>query len=141
AFGMLVHTLFTTFVMVDLVLSLQPTWNSSLIGLMYVANNGLTAMALLVTLIGFLAGGNAIFGRDGVKSGFIRDLGNLLLAMVMLWGYTALSQYLITYGGNTVEEVSFYVRRAGGGWGILSLAMIPLQFVIPFMALLIGTKQ
>jgi hypothetical protein len=138
SFGMLMHMLLTTFAMVDWVLSLQPTWNSSLIGLMFVATQGLTAMALMITLVGFLAGGHPIM-RD-VKSTFVRDLGNLTLALVMLWGYTALSQYLITYSGNTVEEVSFYIRRAGGGWGVLSLALIPLLFVIPFLFLLTGTK-
>ena len=42
--------------------------------------------------------------------------------------------------GNTTEEVSWYIQRARGGWGIISLALIPLHFFCPFLVLVVGSK-
>jgi hypothetical protein len=64
------------------------------------------------------------------------DLGNLLLAFVMLWTYFSLSQFLIIWSGNLPEEATWYVARSEGGWQWLSVAIVVLAFVAPFAALL-----
>src|SRR2546429_7265057 len=64
------------------------------------------------------------------------DWGNLLLTLVMLWTYFAFSQYLIIWSANLPEETSWYVARNHGGWGVIALAIVILQFAFPFMTLL-----
>src|SRR5262249_8001094 len=123
------YVLTVTFAMVDWVMSLTPDWYSSIFGLLAVASQGLSALAVMLVLFAFLAG-DLPEARE-VPTGYFRDLGNLMLALVMLWGYMSFSQYLITYSGNTTEEVSWYVQRRMAGWGIVSVALIPLHFVLP----------
>ena len=64
------------------------------------------------------------------------DLGNLLLAFVMLWTYMSFSQYLIIWSGNLVEEIPWYLRRTRGGWQWLAVIIIVFQFALPFFILL-----
>jgi hypothetical protein len=135
--GIVVYVLTITFMSVDWIMSLTPDWYSSIFGFLVVATQGLSTLALLLVLFAGLVGDLPI-ARE-VPKGYFRDLGNLMLAFVMLWGYMSFSQYLITYSGNTTEEVSWYIQRRSGGWGIVSLALIPLHFVLPFMVLLTGS--
>ena len=48
--------------------------------------------------------------------GRLNDLGNLLLAFVMLWAYMSFCQFLIIWSGNLTEEIPWYLRRTRGGW-------------------------
>jgi hypothetical protein len=137
ASGLVVFVLTITFMSVDWLMSLTPDWYSSIFGLLVVASQALSTLSLLVVLFAALAGDLPI-ARE-VPKGYFRDLGNLMLACVMLWGYMSFSQYLITYSGNTTEEVSWYVQRRSGGWGIVSLGLVPLHFALPFLVLLTGS--
>jgi hypothetical protein len=138
AFGILVYVLTLTFAVVDWVMSLTPQWLSSIFGLLAVASQSLSTLALMLVLIWALASDTALV--RGLPSGYFRDLGNLTLATVMLWAYMAFSQYLITYSGNTAEEVSWYIARQRGGWAVVSVALIALHFALPFLVLLTGDR-
>jgi hypothetical protein len=67
-----------------------------------------------------------------------------MLALTMLWAYTTLSQFLITWQGNLPLEVPYYMRRTGGPflsgkgleWNVLSSLVIGFQFFVPFLALI-----
>src|SRR5205809_7014073 len=71
-----------------------------------------------------------------LRPAHFHDLGILTLALVMLWTYFAFSQYLIIWSGNLPEETTWYVDRNHGGWGVIALAIVILQFAFPFMTLL-----
>lgn len=135
--GLVVYALTMTFASVDWVMSLTPHWYSSIFGMLVVVSQGLSTLALMLVLTWYLAGDQPLLRR--VPSGYFRDLGNLMLAFVMLWGYMSLSQYLITYSGNTAEEITWYVRRGTGGWEYVSLLLIPLHFFLPFIVLIVGS--
>jgi hypothetical protein len=64
------------------------------------------------------------------------DLGNLMLAFVMLWAYVAFSQFLIIWSGNLPEEIPWYIARLNGGWGWVAAFLIVFHFVLPFLLLL-----
>lgn len=135
--GLVVYVLTTTFAAVDWVLSLTPDWTSSIIGMLWVVAQGLTTLAVMIILVSFL-------GRDLplVNTGlgkYFRDLGNLMLAFVLLWSYMSFSQFLITYSGNTVEEISFFIQRRGGEWWWISMALIFTNFLLPFVVLVMGS--
>src|SRR5262249_11934693 len=66
----------------------------------------------------------------------LRDLGNLLLAFVMLWAYMSFSQFLLIWSGDVVEEIPWYLRRTRGGWQWLAMVLIVFNFVLPFILLL-----
>ena len=68
-----------------------------------------------------------------------RDLGPygaLLLSALLLWAYIQAMQYLIIWAGNIPDEVKWYLRRMEGGWMVVTWALVVIQFVLPFCALL-----
>jgi hypothetical protein len=71
----------------------------------------------------------------------VNDLGNFLLAGVMLWAYMTLSQYLIIWSGNLAEETPWIFRRTTGGWEFVGLLLTIFHFFVPFLVLLSRTVK
>jgi hypothetical protein len=74
--------------------------------------------------------------REGPSANVLNDLGNLLLAFLMVNAYFAFSQFLIIWSGNLPSEITWYLRRLAGGWQWLALGVVVLQFAAPFVLLL-----
>ncbi len=136
ASGLVWYVLSMTFASVLWVMSLTPTWISSIFGFLTVASQALSTLALMVALFPVIMGGKPLLGAIPQK--YFRDLGNLMLAFTMLWAYMSFSQYLITFSGNTTEEVVWYVPRTHGYWDWISIGVILFHFIIPFMVLVTG---
>jgi hypothetical protein len=66
----------------------------------------------------------------------LHDYGKLMLAFTMVWGYFSFSQWLIIWAGNLPEEITWYLDRIHGGWQAVALALVILQFALPFLLLL-----
>jgi hypothetical protein len=64
------------------------------------------------------------------------ELGNLLLAFLMVNTYFALSQFIIIWTGNLPSEITWYLRRMNGGWQWLAIVIFMFHFVMPFLMLL-----
>jgi hypothetical protein len=64
------------------------------------------------------------------------DLGKLLFAIVILWGYLLWSAYLPVWYGNLPEETSQLVARWAGGWKLATLAVLAMALAFPFFFLL-----
>lgn len=133
-FGLVLYMLTVTFASIDWVMSLEPHWYSTIYGLIYVAGQGLSGFAFAILAAGLLARRSPLAGLD--MPARFGDLGGLLLTFVMFWGYVTLSQYLLIWSGNLPEEVTWYVGRSQGGWSWVILAVLGLQFVLPFLLLL-----
>ena len=123
-----------TFAAIDWVMSLEPEWMSTIFGLIFVAAWSLSALAFTIVMMSWLSK-RAPMDRVAQRRHF-HDWGNLLLALVMLWTYFAFSQYLLIWSGNLAEETTWYVARKHGGWGVIALGIVILQFAFPFLALL-----
>ena len=54
----------------------------------------------------------------------------------MLWGYLMYFQYMLIWAGNLPDEITWYVRRAEGGWEPLAWTLAGLGFLVPFWLLL-----
>jgi hypothetical protein len=123
-----------TFASIDWVMSLEPDWSSTIFGFIFVAAWSLSALAFTIAVMSWLARRSPM---DRVaQPRHFNDWGNLLLTLVMLWTYFAFSQYLIIWSGNLPEETIWYVARNHGGWGVIAVAIVVLQFAFPFLALL-----
>src|SRR5262249_25910428 len=66
----------------------------------------------------------------------LNDLGNLLLAFVMLWAYFSFSQFLIIWAGNLPQEISWYIVRTETSWRYVGVFLIVFHFALPFVLLL-----
>ncbi|MFZ2492283.1 MAG: hypothetical protein WA208_12445 [Thermoanaerobaculia bacterium] len=134
ALGLPMFVLVLTFAGIDWVMSLEPKWYSSMFGISFLVGAGLSAFAFSTMFLAALSRNPAMSGI--VKSGHLRDLGNLMLAFVLLWAYTAFSQFLLIWYGNLKEEVPYYLIRSRGIWGLIAAVLIVFHFFLPFTMLL-----
>jgi len=132
--GLVLFVLTVTFASIDWVMSLDPTWSSTIFGLIFVASWSLSALGFTILAMAWLSQREPM--NEVVQAAHFHDLGNLTLALVMLWTYFAFSQYLIIWSGNLPEETTWYVARKHGGWGAIALSIVILQFAFPFLTLL-----
>ena len=135
AAGLLMIVLTLTFASIDWVMSLEPLWFSSMYGISFTVGAALSAFAFVTFLLTQLSKTKAM--ADIVRPSHFRDLGNLMLAFVMLWAYTAFSQFLLIWYANVKEEIPYYLRRQEGLWGGMAALLIAFHFFLPFMMLLI----
>jgi hypothetical protein len=132
--GLLVYGLTITFASFDWVMSIEPHWYSTIYGVLIMGGQALSAMAFLIIVLEWLSQRPPL-DRIIVRQHF-HDLGNLMLAFVMLWAYFSFSQYLIIWAGNLPHEISWYVHRLQTGWRTIGVALVVFHFVIPFALLL-----
>jgi hypothetical protein len=123
-----------TFAAIDWVMSLEPHWYSTIYGLLFLVGQALATMAFAIIVLSYLADHKPV--SEVVQARHFHDLGNLLLAFVMLWAYVTFSQYLIIWSGNLAEEVTWYLHRTQGGWEWIGLGLIVFHFILPFVILL-----
>lgn len=132
--GLVIYFLVVTFAMIDWAMSLEPDWFSSIYGAMRLVGQVLAALAFLIIVAARLKETEPM-AEVGTREAF-NDLGNLLLAFVMLWAYMSFSQYLITWSGNLADEIPWYLRRSAGGWRSVAVGLIVFHFFVPFFLLL-----
>jgi hypothetical protein len=119
---------------VDWVMSLEPHWYSTIYGLLFIAIEALIALSFTLFMLRMLSDFPPI--KDSVAPSRFNDLGNILLAFVMLWAYLSFDQLIITWAGNLKEEIPWYMQRAFGGWAPVGVALVVLHFFVPFLLLL-----
>jgi Ni/Fe-hydrogenase subunit HybB-like protein len=129
-----IYGITATFAAIDWVMSLQPLWYSTIFPPLYAATQILSGLAFSIAALLWLAD-RAPLTRT-ILPEERRDLGNLLLAFVMVWAYMSFSQYLIIWSENLPEETTWYFNRLRLGWEWVALALILLQFAVPFLLLL-----
>jgi hypothetical protein len=132
--GILVYGLTITLAATDWVMSLDPAWYSTIFGMFFMISEMLSVMALMIVILCALreyAPYNKILGPDQ-----LHDYGKLMLAFTMVWAYFSFSQWLIIWAGNLPEEIVWYLNRIYGGWQAVALALVLLQFALPFLLLL-----
>lgn len=132
--GLILYVFTVTFATVDWAESLETHWSSTMWGFLFVARQGLTAIAFAIVVLALLSRRAPLAGR--VKPAHFHDLGKLLLTFVMLWAYFAFSELVIVWSGNLTNEIPWYWKRFGTSWGWLGVLLIVFQFVIPFLLLL-----
>ena len=123
-----------TFMAIDWVMSLDPHWFSTMFGLLFVASQGLSALAFLIVVLVMLAQLRPM--SDVLTPRHLHDLGKLLLACVMIWAYFSFSQFLVIWAGNLPAEIPWYQERLRGGWQYVGLALVVGHFALPFALLL-----
>ena len=129
AAGLIVYALTVTVAAVDWIMSLLPQWHSSIFGLTIATGQLLAATALAV----------ACANRDdaaGLSPSRRRDLGSLLMVLVLAWGYLAFMDFLTAWIADLPAETAWYLPRLGAGWRWLGAALVVLHLLLPFAVLL-----
>jgi hypothetical protein len=123
-----------TLAAVDLIMSLNPHWYSTMIGVYLFADAVLSGLVVLTLLALWLQSQGLLRGAVTVEH--YHDLGKLTFAFVFFWGYIAFSQYMLIWYANMPEETQFYMVRQIGPWAGISLALIVVHFFLPFLGLM-----
>jgi hypothetical protein len=129
--GLVLYGFTVSFAAIDWVMSLEPSWYSTVYGLVYTIAQGLSAFAFILFIL------PRVYRKSAPPSKkALNDLANILLAYIMLWGYLSILQYLIIWSGNIPAEALWFNHRRHGGWEYLITGIATLQFAGPFIFLL-----
>jgi hypothetical protein len=134
AAALLVVGVTVSFANVDWIMSLEPTWTSTIFPALVAAGDLLIGLAFVVAVVSRL-GSRPPFDR-AVLPRLLNDLGGLLLALAMLWAYLAFSQLLLVWAGNLNGEIFWYQYRLSNGWQWVGMFVAVALFAVPFVALL-----
>ena len=117
----------------DLVMSLDPTWYSGLLGGYYVVSSLYVGFGL-VTFLTIRANAR---GLTRVSPSAIQDVAKLTFAMCVMWIYFFFSQYLVIWYGNVPVETRFFLRRFfEDPWRTMAFVIFIAGWLIPFGYLL-----
>jgi hypothetical protein len=132
--GLCLFVLTVTFMSVDWVMSLDAHWYSTIFGVLMIGGQGLSTMAFTILVLAALVRFEPM--AQVARADIFHDLGKLMFAFVMLWTYFSISQLLIIWSADLPEEIPFYLERLNGPWRTVSIALLVLQFTVPFLFLL-----
>ncbi len=132
--GLILYGFTISFAAIDWVMSLDPSWISTIFGLIILIGEVLSAMCFAVVVERILYKYKPM--SEMLRPDFVHDHGKWMLAFTMVWAYFSFSQWLIIWAGNLPTEITFYIRRINNGWGWVALALPLLHFAIPFAILL-----
>jgi len=132
--GIVIYALTMTAAVIYWVMSLDPTWYSSVYGLLFLVGQAYGVLALSIIVVISLSKAEPF--KTILRQTEQHDLGKFTFAFVMLNIYLAFSQFLIIWSGNLPEEIPWYLDRIRGNWGIIITLDFLFHWLIPFTLLL-----
>jgi hypothetical protein len=132
--GLILYGFTISFAAIDWVMSLDPSWISTIFGLLILIGEVLSAMCFAVVVERILYNYKPM--SELLRPDFVHDHGKWMLTFIMVWAYFSFSQWLIIWAGNLPSEITFYLKRLSGGWGSVGLFLALFHFCVPFAILL-----
>lgn len=119
---------------VDLMMSLQPHWFSTIFGVYCFGGMFQSSLAAMILIVIFCMKRGLLKGY--VDENHLHDLGKFMFAFTVFWAYIAYSQYMLMWYANLPEETVFFIARSKGSWACVSVALILFRFIVPFLFML-----
>jgi hypothetical protein len=132
--GLIVIGISMTFAAVDWVMSLEPSFRSTIFGPLLVSGQMVSALAAALVALAWLAPRSQV--GDVVSNEALGDLGNLLLTFLVVWAYMMWFQFMLIWMANLPWEVAWFLNRSRDGWIAVVWALVVLHFAVPFFMLL-----
>jgi hypothetical protein len=132
--GLILYGFTITFAVIDWIMSIDPSWISTIFGLSFLIGQVLSALCFAIVVERILFNYRPM--SELLKPAQVHDHGNFMLAFIMVWAYFSFSQWLIIWAGNLPEEITWYMRRLNGGWGYVGLFLVLFHFAGPFVLLI-----
>jgi hypothetical protein len=128
--GLILLAFSVGFASIDWVMSLLPTFWSSVFSYAIGASWFNTGMAVVVLFI-------ALFGWPAPeRRGHMSKLCEILLGTTIFWAYVEFMQFLIIWEENLKTEIPWYLYRLAPDWKPAIYVAAALGFVVPFLVLL-----
>jgi len=132
--GIILYGFTISFAAIDWTMSLDPSWISTIYPLIILIGEVLSALCFAVVIERILFRYRPM--SELLKPEYVHDHGKFMLTFIMVWAYFSFSQWLIIWAGNLPEEITWYTKRLGGGWGWIGLFLVLFHFAVPFAILL-----
>jgi hypothetical protein len=136
-----IHVVVLTVAITDWVMSLDPSWYSTIFGAWFMVSQGLSCLAFCTIIMTWCARKGIAPYAAIVSKLMMRDWGNMMLGFTMLWAYFSLSQFLIIWSGNLADETSYYATRMNAAWNAMGTFLVFFSFFVPFLALLYNNTK
>ncbi len=131
----ILYALVLSLIAIDLIMSLDPHWVSTLFGAYYFIGSLYTALAMLLVLA--LWSRKALGLEPFLQTKHFHDLGKLLLGFCLMTGDFFYSQFLVIWYGNLPEEAKYVILRIRfSPWEPLAWTVLVTCFALPFVVLL-----
>jgi len=133
--GTFLFALSLTFAAFDWVMSLEPTWFSTIFGVYYFATGVVSSLAVIIIVTMSLRNSGPLEGA--VTPEHYHDLGKLMFGFNVFWAYIGFSQFMLIWYAALPEETTWYHNRWDfGPWAKISMVVLMVHFVIPFFWLI-----
>lgn len=120
---------------VDAVMSLAPHWYANMFPAWQAVSSIWVSLSWVVMFAAF--GGSWLGITHLTQRSNFHDIGKLMFALCVFWGYTFFAQLLPIWYGNMPEETGYLMLRIyTETWGPLAKIVGAMCFVIPFSVLL-----
>lgn len=132
--GMALFAATLTFAAFDWMMSVDAHWYSTIFGVYTFGGSFLAALAFMTLMVQYMQRQGIL--RDAITEEHYQDIGKLLFAFTVFWGYIAFSQYFLIWYANIPEETVWFHNRWIGDWKIFSLLLVFGHFTVPFFVLM-----
>lgn len=132
--AMIGFALTITFCAIDLIMSVDAHWFSTIFGVYFFASCVLCVHATLSLSAMWLQGKGRL--AKSVTAEHYHDMGKMLFAFTIFWAYIAFAQFMLIWYANIPEETVWFKERFAHGWGTLSWFLLFGHFVFPFFGML-----
>jgi hypothetical protein len=131
----IVYGLVLSSVGLDLAMSLDPHWYSTLFPAYYFLNSFHMGIGALVILSALSLNGLGL--KPLIRPHYFHDLGKILFGFTMLSGWFFYSQFVVIWYGNIPEETRYMIARFRYyPWEGLSYVVLIITFLFPIFILL-----
>jgi hypothetical protein len=132
--SMIVFALTLTFCSIDLVMSLDALWFSTMFGVYYFAGCVLAGYCTLGLFLMWIQSKGRL--TTAVNSEHYHDIGKMMFAFTVFWAYIAFSQFMLIWYADVPEETHWYHWRFEGSWKVVSALLLVAHFAVPFFGLM-----
>ncbi|MGH7507616.1 MAG: hypothetical protein ACRELX_18330 [Longimicrobiales bacterium] len=130
----IVYAVALTVVAFDMVMSLEPTWLSTLIGPYFFMAGLLGGIAATIVLVVLYM--RTLGLEELILPTHLHDLGKLTFAFVIFWAYLFFAQFIVIWYGLLPHEQAFVAHRFGSSYKAIAQLVFACLFVLPFFGLL-----
>jgi hypothetical protein len=118
---------------IDWLMSIEPHWFSTIIGVYFFSGTVIAALAAATFATVLLKENGYLHPK--ITNDHLFSLGALLFAFINFWAYIAFSQFLLIWYADLPEETFWFLQKWEGSWAVFSIILILIKFVIPYALL------
>lgn len=132
--AMILFAVTLTFAAIDFLMTLDPTWYSTIYGVYYFAGCVVAVHCVMSLTLMYLQRQGRL--TRSITVHHFHDLGKGTFAFNVFWAYIGFSQFMLIWYGNIPEETVWYMLRSTGSWMGVVIVLVVGHFFLPFLGLM-----